>query len=398
MTVLVANPSGQVAGRFDIPAGVPAGTKRVTFTGDGGSRGEASFIGSNTLVSQVQRQVMVLSVDPLAQTFTLESSGLISGIDLWFTALGASDVIVQIRDTIAGVPGQSILAQSRVAPATLSTNGHSRITFPAPTRLESGPEYAIVVMCDDALTALAIAELGKWDAANARWVTAQPYQVGVLLSSSNASTWTPHQDRDMTFRLLAPQFTETVRTVNLGNVEVVDASDLMVLADVERLGADADVRFRLTLVNEVGTPSVELAPWQGTQLAKRYTGPVKMEAVLTGTATVSPILFPDIQLAVGDVSEMAQSVSRQFDTGGGTNATVTFETLTPGASGVAVELHNGTSWAAVPLDSSKPSGDGWVERTHKLTGFAGEHARVRLSLTGSLSARPRARALRVAFT
>lgn len=58
-------------------------------------------------------------------------------------------------------------------------------------------------------TAIKVAELGKYDAVNSRWVTSQSYQVGILLSSSNASTWTLHQNLDLTFRLLAAKFTES---------------------------------------------------------------------------------------------------------------------------------------------------------------------------------------------
>lgn len=59
--------------------------------------------------------------------------------------------------------------------------------------LQAKREYAVVVLCDDATTALYVAELGKQDPTRG-YVTSQPYQVGVLLSSSNASTWTAHQD------------------------------------------------------------------------------------------------------------------------------------------------------------------------------------------------------------
>ena len=52
------------------------------------------------------------------------------------------------------------------------------------------------------------------------------YRIGVLLSSSNASTWTAHQDRDLKFRLLACRFTENTRTVPLGNITVTDSTDL----------------------------------------------------------------------------------------------------------------------------------------------------------------------------
>ncbi|MFP3030850.1 MAG: hypothetical protein ACEY3M_06775, partial [Wolbachia sp.] len=44
---------------------------------------------------------------------------------------------------------------------------------------------------------------------------------GVLLSSSNASTWTPHQNLDLTFRLLAAKFSEVSHVVDLGIIIIM---------------------------------------------------------------------------------------------------------------------------------------------------------------------------------
>ncbi len=102
--------------------------------------------------------------------------------------------------------------------ANITLGQWTAIHWPA-TALQANREYALVILCDDAETALAIAELGKFDAARERWVTAQPYQVGVLLSSSNASTWTAHQDADLTFELLAADYTESTRLIELGEAQ-----------------------------------------------------------------------------------------------------------------------------------------------------------------------------------
>ena len=95
---------------------------------------------------------------------------------------------------------------------------------------------AIVVLTDDANHAVSVAELGKYDPRTG-WVTAQPYQIGVLLSSSNGITWTPHQTQDLTFRLLGCRFTQTSKTVSLGQYTVTNLSDVMALAGVELDGS-----------------------------------------------------------------------------------------------------------------------------------------------------------------
>ncbi|MFP3022639.1 MAG: hypothetical protein ACEY3K_06930, partial [Wolbachia sp.] len=116
----------------------------------------------------------------------------------------------------------------------------------SPVFCHAGEEYAIVLLTDDADTAVKIAELGKYDTVNSRWVTSQPYQVGVLLSSSNASTWTPHQNLDLTFRLLAAKFSEVSHIIDLGKVTANNVSDLIILTNVEKVAFDTNVEFILT--------------------------------------------------------------------------------------------------------------------------------------------------------
>lgn len=104
-----------------------------------------------------------------------------------------------------------------------------------------------MVLCDDAETALSVAELGKFDATAQQWVVSQPYQVGVLLSSSNASTWTAHQDRDLTFRLLEASFSGASSQQELGSVSIAGATDLLLLSLSETPNADTRVEYDMAL-------------------------------------------------------------------------------------------------------------------------------------------------------
>lgn len=402
MAILTANSNGQVSGQFAVPAGVVAGTKLVEFNGSGGSRGTANYVGSHVRVQRTLQQVFqrfwVWPVDPLAQTFMVNAPSQLSGVDLWFTAKGASDVIVQIRTTEVGFPSRIVLAETRLSPANIATNGNpTRALFEGLPTLAAGVEYALVVMCDDADAALSVAQLGKWDNSVGKWVTSQPYQVGVLLSSSNASTWTAHQDMDLTFRLLSPNFTETSRTIDLGTEEAIEATDLMVMADVDIPSAAARCEFRLTLLDD-GNRQITLAAYQTVTLAAPYTGRIKLEAILSGTETSSPVLYPDVHLAVGNVAESSTYVTRQFPANGGSDVLVVFDAITPGSSQVQVEIHDGTSWVAVPFDRGSPVEDEWIERLHVMTGFSGATARLRLTMTGNAAARPLVRNLRCILT
>ncbi|MBX3457029.1 MAG: hypothetical protein KF820_01535 [Candidatus Paracaedibacteraceae bacterium] len=406
---LVADNSGKIKGKFTVPANVPAGTKLVQFIGNQGSYGEATYTGRGIITTEERRRVTVITdirrnettvvltrFDPLAQTFTLSESRHIGGIDLWFSNRGTKRVVVQIRDTSLGMPTQTVLAEGSIMPASINLNGTSTQITWQPVWLEAGHEYAIVLLTDDGDAAVRVAELGKYDAAHARWVTSQPYQVGVLLSSSNASTWTPHQNRDLTFRLLGARFTENKRTVDLGSVTATSVSDLITLANVERVASDTDVQF--TLTEQDGTEH-KLSDDLPIALRARVTGPLSVKALLSGSALRSPVLYPGIQIVLGNMSETADYVTRAITAGSNSKISITYEALMTGTADVKVYIQKADgTWQSVDLTTGKAVGDNWVERIHILSSFSATETRVKLVLSGNILYRPKVRSLRVVIT
>ena len=387
---LVADGRG-LRGKFTIPAGIPAGTKTVRLTANSGNYAEALFTGQGELLTQVMQQTIVryvlgFFVDPLAQTFTLNAAAEICGVDLWFTDLGASDVLVQIREVESGVPTRLICAQARIAASAIATGAYTRVQWP-PTLLAAGREYAIVVLTDDAKTALAVADLGAWDEDSGQWVSSQPYQVGVLLSSSNASTWTAHQTRDMTFALLRARHTETARTVELGTVAVHDATDLMPMAGAVTPAAGCGVTFAMRLDDAT---VLNAAAGQPVQLPSRYTGNVAVSARLTGAVDMAAQLLPGMQLVAASLETTGDYVSPAINAAGGSDLTVILEAMLPAGSTLAVQMQpdGGSGWQDVPFSSSSTQTAGVMELTYHLGGLDCDALRVRIVLTGSHLARP----------
>lgn len=220
---LTANAAGQVTGTFTIPANVPVGSKRVTFLGNQGSFGAARFVGEGTILTRTQRQLTTIEtrfVDPLAQTFRLDQGRHVTAVDFRFTARGstANKVVLEIRETELGIPNGVTVAEGVLAGTAITVNAWNKISLTRPVYLQAGVEYAMVLLTDDAVHAVALAELGKFDAAANQFVTSQPYTIGTLLRSSNASTWTPAQDQDLAFRMYGAAFSSTSRTVSLGQL------------------------------------------------------------------------------------------------------------------------------------------------------------------------------------
>lgn len=400
---LVADQKGTLRGKFTIPAKVQAGSKSVELVGNGGSRGSAVFVGEGILVSEVLQNVTRTTTtyyDPLAQTFSLTEESQIGGVEVIVTAKGSTPISVQIRETQTGFPTQSILAESSIEPANITVGAWNRFEFKTPVRILANVEYAIVVLCNDPDGAVAIAELGKWDSTNGRWVTQQPYQVGVLLSSSNASTWTAHQDRDMTFRLLARRYTQPVREIDLGTVPVTAATDLVVLAMTDNPSTGADSELLLTMPDN---SVISTGDEQGINLAASVTGNIGVKARLRSTSKASSMLYPGSQLVVGKLATSAEYVSRAVDAdAAGCNVRIIFDGQIPSGSAVKVYIcgtDSGDQWQEVTLTGvPRQMGPNVYEYQYYKANVQEAKLRVKLALAGTPAARPYVYNLRVSIT
>ena len=400
---IVANASGVIKGKFTIPAGIRAGSKSVQLTGSGGSFGDAVFVGQGTLVSNVLQSVTRVTqtyFDPLAQTFMLTENNQLGGVEVYVTAKGATPITVQIRETQTGFPTQVILAESTIQPASVLTGKWNRFTFPAPLYLLANIEYAVVVMCNDAIGAIGIAELGKWDSVNLRWVTTQPYQVGTLLSSSNASTWTAHQDKDMAFRLLARRYTAASKTVDLGHVTVAAATDLVVMSMADNPATGADSELQLTMPDG---SVVSSSDGQNVQFASPVTGDIGVKALLRSTGKASSVMYPGSQIVAGAVTLAADYVSRAMDAdAAGCNVRVIFDANLPSGSTCTVFVKGvdaSDTWQAMPQSGVAVAvGNGIYEYQYLVSALHEAKVQVKLHLTGTVAARPFIYRLRVSVT
>lgn len=410
---VTADSAGVVSGTFTIPSNLPSGSKAVIATGAGGSTATATFSGQGTMERYVwQKQTTITETrwqsppppppppppktDPLAQTFTLTESIQIASVELWFAAKPTTRTRVQIRNTATGLPTQSIVAEAVLLPAAINVGGAvTRFSFVSPVMLLANVEYAIVILCDDATGALSVAELGKFDATVQKWITSQPYTVGVLLSSSNASSWTPHQDRDLAFRLLRASYTALTRSIPLGTAAVTGATDLLLMSYSERPASETSVDYLLGLPD--GT-TLTVADGQPVQLSAPITGNVSVTARLSGSAAFSPTLSPDTQLVAGAIATTANYVSRAIPAGTSVKVKSIFEAFIPSGSTVVMEYKGpdvSDTWITVPQIAAVPADDGFVELTCEKTGITEVTVQIRITLTGSAAARPAVRDLRV---
>lgn len=152
--------------------------------------------------------------DPLAQSFMVTAAACekakgsyIHAIELYFAEKDPSQGITfELRDMIAGVPGQNVLPYSRVRvepeDIVVSTDGSKKtvIYFKAPVYVECGVEYAWVVLPDGNSPnyRLHTAKAGGKDKVSGR-IHNQDWGQGSMFLSSNARTWKEIVDEDAKF-------------------------------------------------------------------------------------------------------------------------------------------------------------------------------------------------------
>lgn len=425
---LVADAAGEISGTIAIAAETyPAGRKLVRAVGASGTEASALFVGQGRIEVTVMRRVTTVTrwsdppassvtggteptgdgggsgADPLAQTFTLPAGQgrHLAAVVVRVCAVGdpTSPVLVEVRPCSQGLPTTEILSQAYVEMSGVVIGQPTVVPLPEPLWLSAGREYCFVVKSDDAEHAISAAAIGAFDAAAQAWVAAQPYPVGVLLSSSNASTWTAHQDEDLTFELRAARFAPTTKRISLGQVDLVDCTDLIIRAVTDLPTADCSVVFE---IERPGGALWRMVPDQVLELTERVTETVVVYAVLRGTETASPTLFPGVQLISGSLRDTATYVSRAFPVAGAERIPVRLKALLPAGSGLTVELQRGGTWETIPLAETETlEAGGWVDRSHQIDPLDpqpawGAETRVRLTLTGSPAARPALADLRVA--
>ncbi len=143
--------------------------------------------------------------DPLAQSILLDIDGgaFITSLELFFSTKDANiPVQVQFRKMDQGIPTQEVIPFSDITmnAADVNVDGTStKFTFEAPVYLQDGIEYCFVIMANSNEYKVKYAEIGAEDDAGNR-ISKQPYN-GVMFKSQNASTWTPDQNKDLTFKM-----------------------------------------------------------------------------------------------------------------------------------------------------------------------------------------------------
>ena len=163
--------------------------------------------------------------DPLAQTFMIDDEGgvFLTSIDIYFSTKDANvPVTLQVRNTVNGYPGQSILPFSEItlnpSDVNISSDGSTAttFTFDSPVYVQENTEYAFVLMANTTDYNVYVARLGQTALNSNRTISEQPY-AGVFFKSQNGVTWSADQNEDIKFKVKRAEFENVTGTVTLTN-------------------------------------------------------------------------------------------------------------------------------------------------------------------------------------
>lgn len=435
MANLQANASGILTGSFEIPPGVPAGTKAVRFEGSGGSKAGALYSAQGWRTTVSHESLSVFSTvffeppaqqqwggggggdssggdasgggaDPVAQTFRLAEARQICGVSLKFTHRGDAAKItrVQIREVDPGGPSDVVVAQRMIDMSAVTVvdplslvrppGDWTRVTFSPPVTLLPDRDYAITALTADGLHEVAIADLAGFDQV-AGWTTQNAFPGGTFLDGSDGRIWLPKPGRSLTFRLHGATYPVTSKVIEVGTVPVAAATDLLplLIADIPagtavevEFEAPDGTRYRTGIARTISLPTA-------------ITGDVKLRLHLRGTATLSPIVRPFLQFVAGALQPTGRYITRAFAAGPDSRVRAILDVHLPSTSSIAVSAQTGEAAGlptstAMTLERATPLGDSWEERQYVLDNVDRTETRITVDLAGGPAARLRARNVR----
>jgi len=325
--------------------------------------------------------------DPLAQSFSVggiveaPTAGLVSdednngayltAVDLFFANKDTNNapVTVEIRTVELGTPTRTVLGNPvTLRPDQINTSSDgtipTKVTFDYPIYLESGKEYAIVLLSPQSdQYEVWIAEMGETtvntstlpNASSVRYT--KQFAIGSLFLSQNGSIWTANQYQDLKFKLYKARFVSNgsvffqnpTLTEGNGYVDTLGNNPITILPKKVAIG-----------INTITNPSLVGILTTGRKVSESTKTYNYGYIVGTGSSTST------ISVTTGGENYSDTSSTETYAiTGGGrglrlnittTNGSITSASITPGFAGNGYSV--GDVVGIVTSSVSSSSGNG----------------------------------------
>jgi len=169
--------------------------------------------------------------DPLAQSFIFPEDHLLTALGFYFGTKPAAQIvpsiaadyynynvfspiqpaILTIGYMVNGLPdSKNIIHMQEIYPNEITTSLYgtveTKISLKKPVFIPAMSEFFISIGSKSTDYTVFVSKLGQVDVASGNVVMKNPYQDGILFTSSNGLTWTAAQDFDMTIKLYEGTF------------------------------------------------------------------------------------------------------------------------------------------------------------------------------------------------
>jgi len=370
-------------------------------------------VGRRQIIEQTFWQVPWWNqIDPLAQTFLLLEERFVTSVDIFFATKDADSdgykakpVTLQLRNVVNGYPGTTVLA-SKVLEAgavKVSPTGDqaTKFTFADPVLLQANVEYAIVILTGSSQYRVFVAKMSGKDLISGNTVSRQPYDVGVLFSSSNATAWTAHQDTDLKFRLYAAEFKQTQSKLYFEPLTLQEAASQLLLSTSQVVAQGSNLQWQWSsdgsnwyALNDTGVTA------HGTP-----TKTVHVRAMLTGTKKSSPVIQTEALGAVAlSYKTTGTYVSKEWFTNESfTKITAYVDLHKPSGTAQAMEysVNGGETWVSLGEGTAVRHQGQYTQYRYEATVAASTKMRIRIRQSNSELSRaetPKARRLMVTLS
>lgn len=404
-----ADANGKVVATFTIPEGVRTGVREVMLkcAQDIDGYGNTGFTmyqayGINRIIQQTIETVTTILIrrtitnitdrlDPVGQTFILDRMTILKAVEVYFRQkANTTPITLEIREVQNGTITGTVLASKTLQPEEVIISSDAskatRFTFDDPVLLEENTDYAFVLRSLSDQYLLWVAELEGKDVLTKATVIKNPYMPGVMMSSSNNSSWTTHQTMDVKFNLIEEVYKPS-GTLIFEPLTVEQASRILLAAD-SVIPKGCELRWFYQINNSgLWRP---ITPLNLVELTEMFTTlQLKIEMSRSSDSNLSPLLALDaIQVMTSTYDTEGSYVSLTV-TGLDpyTNVDVILDTYIPSGTFLDVKVQgDGSVWESTTLDNTatKNLDNYWKEQTYKGTVVPGSRKfKLRIDLSSS---------------
>lgn len=405
---LKANADGYTKGTFVVPANTLCGTVEVQLYPQGNPKllATASYTSNGTkrtTTKTVWTEIIKINpTDPLAQSFQFDKDQFLTAVGLYFLKGDDScDISVQIRNVVNGYPGTTCYGEKILKGADVKTSTagtvETKVVFDDPIYCLKDTQYCIVILTESNVASMFYSELGGTDILTKAKILKLPYTEGMMFSSSNAITWTAHQDSNLKFNIYGNSYKDT-GYVYFTEINNVSYDRLLLMADTS-IPVDTELTWEYS--DDGGMKWYPIVLFEDIELSK-LIGRVLVRAKFRPGSTVSPAVLLESCYLIGFMNTTeCNYVSRNIVLDEAFHNVKQVLTIkAPEGTSVSVFYAidtDGIEWKSAPQTKEKVIDEaGWIQYTFEdnIAGNGGKNFRARIyMITNDRTVRPRVKNL-----